>query len=679
MASVQGEEDRSNDGPRPPPSAPLPTNTSNYETVFTNHKAGMEGADLNKIKHTVYEMSKDSAHFQNEQRKMTQTQQKIDKMRKIAASLTPGDLVARAASVNHQIADLEATRDLTRTWIHVDMDAFFAAVEERDNPSLQGRPFAVGDIGMISTASYAARKFGVRSAMPGFIALKLCPHLLFVPCNFAKYRAASQQTRAVFARYDPHFEAAGLDEVYLDVTECLQNRIKNTDNYDSSTIEVQYHAACELAAEIRGAVGEATGGLTASCGVAPNRTLAKICSDINKPNGQSVLRPTKEAVDAFVGALPVRKMPGIGRVTEHVLRAFGIVNCSDIIPNRGLLSALFSPTSLDFFLQCGMGVGATLHAPQPSPGDVGRKGISAERTFRPISARADLEAKLAEIAKKLGEEMQKERLQARTVTLKIKLTTFEVRTRAVTLPRYISKEQDIVQAGVKLLRAEYPVEIRLMGLRMSHFYEEPKREAGQRSLRDVLDTVADRDKKKEERNTNTVEEVEEEGKRVLSLGEEVELTLRAWGEEEEEEEEELEEDEENEEKYDGRRKQNTMPLHLPPTPLDDVVIRKKSQTRNLAELTTNETKNKRKKDVSLWSCEVCTFENPKGSLLCEMCGTTKAGTRWSNADGGSGGNRNGKQQAQNKKKKKSDGTVSGMSVVDLFKEKNKNHHSKATT
>lgn len=164
-------------------------------------------------------MSKDSAHFQNEQRKQQATEERVRRMQAQAAALSAHDLARHTAAADEKVAELEATRDLTRTWLHVDMDAFFASVEELDNPALAGRPFAVGGLGMISTASYAARKFGVRSAMPGFIGLKLCPDLLFVSPNFDKYRTAAERTRVIFKDYDADLHAASLDEAFLDITE----------------------------------------------------------------------------------------------------------------------------------------------------------------------------------------------------------------------------------------------------------------------------------------------------------------------------------------------------------------------------------------------------------------------------------------------------------------------------
>ncbi|KAL6771591.1 POLK1 [Auxenochlorella protothecoides x Auxenochlorella symbiontica] len=349
------------------------------------------------------------------------------------------------------------------------MDAFFAAVEERDRPDLKAKPFAVGGIGMISTANYVARRYGVRSAMPGFIALKLCPQLIFVKSNFDKYSKASAQTRAVFRDYDPEFEAGSMDEAYLDVTEYV--RLHGT-------------TGPEVAALIRQRVQQETG-LTCSVGIAPNRMLAKVCSDRNKPNGQYELPSTLAAVRQFVAALEIRKVPGVGKVTERILSAFGVHVAADLHTHRALLAALFSPVSLDFFMRIALGLGSTRHSDPGPDGSVGRKGMSCERTFRNMSEPRDLEAKLGELAEHLAADMASEDLKGRTLTLKLKCSNFELRTRAMTLPKYIHTASDILAAALKLLQAELPIEVRLMGLRMSSFLEQV-RDPGQLSLAEML-------------------------------------------------------------------------------------------------------------------------------------------------------------------------------------------------
>ncbi len=180
--------------------------------------------------------------------------------------------------------DIEKTRELDRTWAHIDMDMFFAAVEIRDDPSLADKPVAVGGEMMISTANYVARKYGVRSAMPGFIAKKLCPELVFVKCNFRKYKEVSLVFQAILAEYDPAYESMGCDEANLDLTNYLIEKDLNTDEGRQNVVE-----------EIRQRIFEATT-LTCSSGISCNKMLAKICTDMKKPNGQTYLRPDAEEI-----------------------------------------------------------------------------------------------------------------------------------------------------------------------------------------------------------------------------------------------------------------------------------------------------------------------------------------------------------------------------------------------
>ncbi|KAJ6754850.1 DNA REPAIR polymerase UMUC / TRANSFERASE FAMILY MEMBER [Salix purpurea] len=427
---MEKNETLSGDKPRP---------WQSYHTVYTNAKAGMEGVDKEKVQRIVYETSKGSKYFENEEKKEALLRQKIENMRAQRAKLSAADLSHYQTVADRRILELEATRDLSRIWLHADMDAFYAAVETLSNPSLKGKPMAVGGMSMISTANYEARRFGVRAAMPGFIARKLCPELIFVPTDFKKYTHYSELTRKVFEKYDPNFMAASLDEAYLDITEVCKERSMS---------------GGEIAEELRKCVNEETG-LTCSAGVAPNRLLAKVCSDINKPNGQFVLTNDRMAVMTFIFSLPIRKIGGIGKVTEHILRdAFGISTCEEMLQKGGLLCALFSHSTAD--------------TPQVSS----RKSISSERTFSATADETLLYQKLADIAEMLYTDMKKEGLYGRTLTLKLKTASFEVRSRAVTLEKYICSSEDILKHASKLLKAELPISLRLMGLRMSHFNED---------------------------------------------------------------------------------------------------------------------------------------------------------------------------------------------------------------
>ncbi|KAK9862385.1 hypothetical protein WJX84_004497 [Apatococcus fuscideae] len=476
-------------------------------TVFTNAKAGMAGVDKEHVQKVVYEMSKNSPHFKNEQRKQKQTDERIAKMKQRAHGISQTDLAGLTRSMDAKVAHLETTRDLSRTWLTVDMDAFFAACEELDNPALKTQPMAVGGIGMISTANYVARKYGVRSAMPGFIARELCPQLVFAKPNFSKYTAASRASRVIFADYDAEFSAGSLDEAHLDVTDyCNQHGLSGAD----------------VAETIRRRMREEVK-LTCSVGVGPNRLLSKVAADMNKPDGQYVVAADLPGIKRFVAALPIRKVPGIGKVAEQTLAAFGVTACQGLLDHKGLLAGLYSPISMDFFLASGLGLGQTQHSEPVADGEVGRKGISCERTFGPISKTGELEAKACELAEKLAEEMAAEGLKGKTCTLKLKETTFEVqacelaeklaeemadeglkgktltlklkettfelRTRAHTSSQFISSVADIRNVALRLLRAEMPIAIRLMGLRMSSF-QEIRTLPGQRSLSAFIQPAA---------------------------------------------------------------------------------------------------------------------------------------------------------------------------------------------
>ncbi|XP_072986547.1 calcium-transporting ATPase 10, plasma membrane-type-like [Typha latifolia] len=420
-----------------------------YHTVYTNAKAGMEGVDKEKVQRIIYEASKGSKYFENEQRKEAFIKQKIENLQAQCAKLTDKDISHFQSVADQKILELEASRDLTKLWLHSDMDAFYAAVETLDDPSLKGKPLAVGSMSMICTANYEARKFGVRAAMPGFIGHKLCPNLIFVPTNFKKYTYFSELTRNVFRKYDPEFIATSLDEAYLNITEtCIKRSITSE----------------EVAAELRNAIYQETG-LTCSIGVAPNRLLAKVCSDINKPNGQFILPNDRDAVMTFILSLPIRKIGGIGKVTEHILRdVFGISTCEEMLQKGALLCALFSDCSTDFFLSVGLGLGRT-----DTPEHKLRKSISCERTFTPCGDASLLFQQLADIAETLSCDMQKEWLWGRNLTLKLKTASFEVRTRAVSMQKYINSKDDILLYASKLLKAELPLSLRLIGLRMSQF------------------------------------------------------------------------------------------------------------------------------------------------------------------------------------------------------------------
>jgi DNA polymerase IV len=340
-----------------------------------------------------------------------------------------------------------------RKIIHVDMDAFFASVEQRDNPELRGRPVAVGGQvrGVVAAASYEARRFGVRSAMPSVTAKRLCPDLIFVRPRFEAYRAVSQQIRAIFAEYTPHVEPLSLDEAYLDVTEDLKG----------------IGLATRIAEEIRARIRAETG-LTASAGVSYNKFLAKLASDQNKPDGLCVVTPARGA--DFVAAVPVKRFHGVGPVTAAKMARLGIETGADLRA-RSLewLAAHFGSSSARYYHDLARGI-----CHRQVKADRPYKSVSAEDTF-PADL-ADEEALLSElerIGRHVWQRIEAKSLSGRTVNLKVKYGDFRIVTRARSLDRPVSGEAEFLDIGAALLRTLLPParSIRLLGLGLSSLGE----------------------------------------------------------------------------------------------------------------------------------------------------------------------------------------------------------------
>ncbi|NXL67316.1 POLK polymerase, partial [Chordeiles acutipennis] len=505
---------------------------------LNDNKAGMQGLDKEKINKIILEATKGSRFYENELKKDQQVNQRIEKMMQLKEKITAQQLLKAQLQVDKLVLELEQSRNLSNMIVHIDMDAFYAAVEMRDNPELKEKPIAVGSMSMLSTSNYHARRFGVRAAMPGFIAKKLCPHLTIVPLNFEKYGKVSKEVREILTEYDPNFMPMGLDEAYLNITEHLEERQKwpedkrrfffNTesttekdkddinmsakfseDGYFSSPVLFEDNtplmddhpeqrnqsvensvvfgtSAEEVVKEIRFRIEQKTQ-LTASAGIAPNTMLAKMCSDRNKPNGQYRIASERQAVLDFLKDLPIRKVPGIGKVTEKMLKALGIVTCSELYQQRALLSLLFSEASWRNFLDISLGLGST-HLEK----DGERKSMSTERTFSEINTAEDQYSLCRELCRDLAQELQREGLKGKTVTLKLKNVNFEVKTRASTVLSSVSTEEEIFAVAKDLLGTEidsvapHPLRIRLMGVRVSGFLSEEEKKYQQKSITSFL-------------------------------------------------------------------------------------------------------------------------------------------------------------------------------------------------
>ncbi|KAL7063018.1 hypothetical protein AAHC03_0119 [Spirometra sp. Aus1] len=522
------------------------------------NKAGMEGLDAETINRIIFENSKGSKFFENEIRRgailKKQIEQKLVKME----SLTPEDIQTGEREADKVLEGYRSSRDLSNCIVHVDMDAFYAAVEMRDDPSLRLKPLAVGSSSMLSTSNYIARRYGVRAAMPGFLGRKLCPQLVIVPPDFGKYAAVSQKVREILAEYclggSAGMVTMSLDEAYLNITQHVTERVTypperrtfwprmapkmpalicrcrksevQTSESDAETNQslpdetggseedsqgalvpravgkdadlavclycglllqpgqrVFGTTVTEAVREMRFRVFCATQ-LTCSAGIAPNSLLAKIASDWNKPNGQHLVEPTVAAVESFISNLPIRKVPGIGHVTECRLQAFGVHTIRDLFTRRGVLYHLVSPTSLRYFMRIVLGHSEddwVTGAKREGNGDAStpsaaQKSMSIERTFADCYDPGALLKRCKELCASLAAEMKEEHVQGKTVTLKLKLDTFEVRTRSQTLPDFTCSPTAIFQCAQDILKEEMRIEaersksltLRLMGVRMSN-------------------------------------------------------------------------------------------------------------------------------------------------------------------------------------------------------------------
>lgn len=342
-----------------------------------------------------------------------------------------------------------------RKIIHVDMDAFYASVEQMDNTELKGKAIAVGGggkRGVVSAASYEARKFGVKSAMAGTLAAKLCPELIFVRPNFERYSEISKQIRKIFYDYTDLVEPLSLDEAYLDVT---QNKKGNP-------------SASLIAKEIRERIFNEVG-LTASAGISINKFVAKVASDYNKPNGQKTVNP--EEVLEFLEQLDIRKFYGVGKVTAEKMYQKGIFTGADL-KEKSLeyLDETFGKSGRYYYY-----IVRGIHNSEVKPHRT-RKSLAAERTFSEnLSSEVFMLEKLEHIAEEVAKRLTKSRVAGKTVTLKIKYSDFTLQTRSKTLPYYISDKSVILETAKDLLYQEkLNNSVRLLGISLSNLNTEKK-------------------------------------------------------------------------------------------------------------------------------------------------------------------------------------------------------------
>ncbi|KAL7423654.1 hypothetical protein Q5752_001235 [Cryptotrichosporon argae] len=432
-----------------------------FERSLAGPSVGKAGLARNQeeINRIIAEASKGSKFYNNQVRKDKELTERIEWfITKRDELLQTANLPHIEAEADRILAEVEALRDMTQTIVHVDMDAFYASVECQRDPDLKGKAFGVG-VGVLTTASYEARKFGCRSGMAGFIAKKLCPDIILVPTHFDLYIEASKQVREVLREYDENLAMASLDEGYLNITPYMAT-------HDMT--------ARQVVDQLRRRVEERTS-LTISAGVAPNKMLAKICSDKNKPNGVFELDFDRAVITRFMRDLPVRRIPGFGRVTERCLEGLGVETCGDIYGHRAELLLMDHWFGYRGLCKAYLGI-ADNHV---SPGRrEERKSVGVERTFRDKMSDDDIMDTLKDIAEELGKDLANLKYAGKTVTVKYKLHTFENKTRAQSVKKYISTTEEILPIAQELLKKELPLKIRLLGIRLSTLKDLTVEESG---------------------------------------------------------------------------------------------------------------------------------------------------------------------------------------------------------
>jgi DNA polymerase-4 len=346
-----------------------------------------------------------------------------------------------------------------RKIIHIDMDAFYASVEQRDNPELRGKPLVVGGLpegrgGVVATASYEARKFGIRSAMSSKQALQLCPHAVFVRPRFAVYKEVSKHIREIFSRYTDLIEPLSLDEAYLDVTED----------------KLGIGSAIEIAQQIKQAI-QSELQLTASAGVSVNKFVAKIASDINKPNGLKFIGPS--AMESFMEQLPVEKFFGVGKVTAEKMKKMGLHTGADLKQlTENELVTNFGKTG-GFYYQIVRGIDNRPVQPHRET-----KSMGAEDTFAyDLTELEEMYAELDKIAQTVADRLARYSLKGRTITLKVKYSSFKQITRNQSFAKPVGDLETLSQTAKQLLAATdtQDIKVRLLGISVSNFGElQPK-------------------------------------------------------------------------------------------------------------------------------------------------------------------------------------------------------------
>lgn len=434
-----------------------------------NSKSGLPEDEERKakIQKTIKDASKGSKYMEFQECKMKKIEAKVVELKKKLQTIQDRDPIqlTRASIESLRFIDqLEQKRDNSRTFVHFDLDAFFAAVEQLKDPSLVDVPMAVGGNAMLCTANYKARTFGVTSAMPGFIAKKLCPSLVIRPLDQEAYRKSSQEVMSILSSYDPLLHSYSMDEASLDFT-----------SFGDVNIE-------KLVQEVRDKIKKETG-ISVSAGIAPTRPLAKMVSNRHKPDGQFYLPPSN--VLGLLREEPIKNIHGIGQVTCHLLKgSLGVEKCKDILREVGPISLLFKQSNFLFASSIGIDIrhGSLDNDNDGNEGndgdnddndsniDLSRKSMSVERTVQPaLTDILKIEKLLKALSDSLFHDLKKEKVNAKTLTLKMKSSDFQVVTRSVTFEHNCADvKEDLFTKFKGILNQTLIKDLRLLGVRASN-------------------------------------------------------------------------------------------------------------------------------------------------------------------------------------------------------------------
>jgi len=422
--------------------------------LYNQEKAGLQ-ANPEQIANKIAQISKETKYYELQKSRSKNIDHQISQYKDKIKSASQAELDFSLMQVDCFIDGLKKKYSLNKHYLHADLDAFFASVEALDDPSLIGVPFAVGGSirhGVISTSSYEARKFGVRSGMAVFIAMNLCPELKIVAHHGDRYSEMGRLVRTVFAKYDPNYVSFSLDEATLDISPLVNSE----------------RTPYSIAKSIQEEVFDLTK-LTISLGIGHSKMLSKMGSDINKPNGIYIFPSDHTELLQVLSKMTIRKVPGVGGVSEHLLHGLGIQTIGDVFEKRGIIWYVFRQVFCKFLFSSSLGVdneSFSTTGPQQS--------ISKETTFDSNSDLSDLMGIVDYLSNKVSKKMQRMGIACRTVTVKFKDEFFQVFSKCYTFDHDTASVQEITNAALKILLDERKIKIqklRLLGVRVSNLVQ----------------------------------------------------------------------------------------------------------------------------------------------------------------------------------------------------------------